>query len=94
MTDDTACFELPAVMKIEDCERLHAFLLGAQGQDIQIDCHAVERLSGLAAQTLMMINVWRKNAQQVTLKSPSLGFIDGLATLGLPAQLDLVEVAS
>ncbi len=92
MTDDTACFELPAVMKIEDCEKLHAFLMGAQTQEVRIECHLVERLSGLAAQTLLMTKAWRENALQVTLNNPSAGFIAGVTMLGLTDELLAVEV--
>jgi len=92
MTDDTACFELPAAMKIEDCERFHAFLVGAQAQNIRIDCHKVEKLSGLGAQLLLMANTWRQNAREVTLVNPSPGLIAGVAMLGLSNELQLAEV--
>lgn len=84
MTGGAAKFELPAIMKIENCEELHAFLVTAQSQDIEIDCSKVERLGGLAAQMLLVADVsWRHKALSVTLKDPSSGFCRDLARLGL-----------
>lgn len=84
MAGGAARFELPAIMKIESCEELHTFLAAAQSQDVEIDCSRVERLSGLAAQMLLMADAsWRRNARTVALKDPSSAFCEGLARLGL-----------
>ena len=88
MTDDTATFELPATMKIEDCEKLHAFLTESQAGDVKIDCQSVERLSGLAAQTLAMAaKAWRKDDRRLVFDAPSAGFTDSVANLGLTDML-------
>ncbi|SIT82315.1 chemotaxis protein CheX [Yoonia rosea] len=84
MTDDTASFELPKIMKVDDCETLHGFLAGAQGKHIAFDCSAVERLSGLSAQILVMAaGVWRGQSLDVTFGSPSDGFAQSVTMLGL-----------
>ncbi|KQI71334.1 hypothetical protein AN191_13725 [Loktanella sp. 5RATIMAR09] len=93
MTDDTASFELPKMMKVDDCEALHRFLADAQNKHIAFDCSAVERLSGLAAQILVMAaGVWRSQSLDVTFGSPSDGFSLSVSMLGLndlllPAQV-------
>lgn len=84
MDDDTARFELSPTMKIEDCQRFHAFLTGASDKHLAIECSAVERLSGLTAQMLAMAcRCWSDNALKVTFVTPSSGFVHGLALLGL-----------
>ncbi|WP_342071636.1 STAS domain-containing protein [Yoonia algicola] len=84
MTDETASFELPKIMKVEDCETLHGFLAAAQSKNIALKCHAVERLSGLSAQMLVMaVTAWRNQALEVTFASPSDGFRQSVAILGL-----------
>lgn len=95
MNDDAACFELPAIMKIEDCERLHMFLASASDKDIEINCGAVERLSGLSAQMLVMAaRRWPANAREVTFSGRSAGFEEGLALLGLSEVLQPDQVAA
>lgn len=93
MNDSTASFALPPVTTMEDTERLHTFLLAAQGAAITIDCSAVERLHGLTAQMLVVAcNLWRRNAQQVTILNPSTGFQEGVALLGLSDILSAEQV--
>ncbi|MEL6639802.1 MAG: STAS domain-containing protein [Pseudomonadota bacterium] len=95
MSDDTARFELPPVMKIEDCEALHAFFAGVTDQNVEIDCGRVERLSGLSAQLLLAAQAsWQKNAQAVTLLNPSEGFEKGCAQLGLSDLMPQDQVAA
>lgn len=84
MDDVTARFALSPTMKIEDCQRFHAFLASASDKHLAIECSAVERLSGLTAQMLAMAcRCWSANALKVTFVNPSNGFVQGLALLGL-----------
>ena len=95
MNDDTARFELPSAMKIEDCERLHAFLAGLTDQDVEIDCSAVERLSGLTAQMLAVAQTsWQRNELTLTFFNPSEGFEKGCALLGLADLISQDQVAA
>ncbi|PJI84932.1 chemotaxis protein CheX [Yoonia maricola] len=95
MTDDTARFELSPIMKIEDCERLHSFLAGTTDQDIEIDCGAVDRLSGLTAQMLVVgRGSWHRNGRNFTLSNPSEGFEQGIALLGLTDVMSQDQVAA
>ena len=94
MSDDTARFELPPVMKIEDCEALHAFFTGVTDQNVEIDCSGVERLNGLSAQMLLVAQAsWQKTARAVTISNPSEGFEQGCALLGLPDLIPQDQVA-
>ena len=84
MSDDTARFELQPIMKIEDCEHLHAFLVSATNQNVDIGCSAVERLNGLTAQMLAVAQrSWHRHERQITFSDPSEGFAQGVALLGL-----------
>lgn len=95
MTDDTASFELPKIMKVEDCETLHGFLASAQSKHIAFDCSSVERLSGLSAQMLVMAaTVWRSQSLNVTFARPSDGFVQSVAILGLNDLLLPPQVAA
>lgn len=93
MTDGTKCFALSPIMKMEDCERLHAFLVDAQDGPIEIDCSAVERLGGLTAQMLTMASLcWPRKEQSARFVNPSPPFEEGVALLGLSDTLNLDQV--
>lgn len=95
MTDDTASFALPKIMKVEDCETLHGFLLAAQSKHIAFGCSEVERLSGLSAQMLAMAaQAWRDQALEVTFSNPSDGFTQSITMLGLRDLLLPAQVAA
>lgn len=95
MTDDTANFELPKIMKLEDCEKLHEFLATAQTKNLAFGCHAVERLSGLSAQMLLMaVASWKAQALDVTFENPSDGFLQSVGMLGLNDLLLQEQVAA
>lgn len=95
MTDDTASFELPKIMKVEDCETLNGFLASAQGKHIAFDCSSVDRLSGLSAQMLVMAyGVWRSQSLEVTFARPSEGFAQSVTILGLRDLLLPSQVAA
>lgn len=84
MTAPAATFELPETMKIDACQTLHAFLLGVQDQPVRIDCGAVRRLSGLAAQLIAMgAKTWAQKGHAFEILNPSEGFQESLETLGL-----------
>ncbi len=93
MDEDTALFELSPIMKIEDCQRLHAFLVSASDKNIAFQCSAVDRVSGLTAQMLAMAcKSWGARALHVDFLNVSSGFKDGLALLGLSELLCRDEV--
>jgi chemotaxis protein CheX len=95
MTDDMASFELPKIMKVEDCETLHGFLAAAQSKHITFECQSVERLSGLSAQMLVMaVTAWHSHALEVTFASPSDGFTQSVAMLGLNDLFAPTQVAA
>ena len=84
MTADAATFQLPEAMKIDACQALHAFLLEAQDQPVRIDCSAVKRLGGLAAQLIAMgAKTWAHKGHAFEILNPSEGFQDSLETLGI-----------
>lgn len=84
MSDIGCTFTLPSVAKMEDCEKLHAFLSGAQDKDIAIDCSAVTRLSGLAAQLLLMGHqASTRTGNRLVLANPSPECMASLETPGL-----------
>ncbi len=93
MNDDTAIYALPPLMKMEDSEELHAFLLDAWDRDIEIDCSAVARLNGLTAQLLVMAhNSWQLAGRTVTFSNPSDGFSSSITLLGLSHLLTSEQV--
>lgn len=80
----TATFELTATMKIDDCEKLHQFLEGAQGEPIEINCADVTRFGGLAAQLLLMgQKQWATNGHAFTLSNQTDAFERSIRDLGL-----------
>lgn len=84
MMAQTAIFELPAAMKIDDCQALHAFLDAAQDQPVTIDCRQVTRLGGLAAQLLLIgSRLWTSKGVAFTLSDPSEEFTQCVSDLGL-----------
>ena len=94
MNEDTAHFDLSPIMKIEDCQRLHAFLADATDKNIAFECGQVARVGGLTGQMLAMAcKFWRQNTLTVSFLNASQGFEDGMALLGLSA-LHLSDEAS
>lgn len=90
MAGQIATFELTETMKIDDCQRLHAFLQTHVEQPVSIDCKSVSRLSGLAAQTLVFGHRhWATGEHQFVLKNPEGGFEQSVADLGLIGELGL-----
>ena len=84
MTDDSAVFQLPPVMKMEDCERLHDFVKTHDANGMTIDASIVERLSGLAAQTLVIAqHSAEKHGTCLRFTAPSAGFDQSVSHLGL-----------
>ncbi len=84
MTTVGLTYVLPAVAKIDDCEKLYVFLSTSQDQEVEIDCSAVTRLNGLVAQLLTMaLKASRKSGKELMLANPSAGFLSGAETLGL-----------
>jgi len=84
MTADGANFELPPVMKVEDCEALFVFLKEAEGTPVTLQCGAVSRIPGLAAQTILFAaQKWAADDVSFLLSDQSEGCIDSFKSLGL-----------
>jgi chemotaxis protein CheX len=84
MTDDSAVFQVLAVMKMEDCERLHEFVAVHKANDVTIDVSIVDRLDGLAAQTLVKVQLTsQKHGTSFQITAPSVGFTQSISLLGL-----------
>lgn len=84
MSVECANFTLPPVMKMDDCERLHAFLRDRLDQPVQLDCSSVTRLGGLAAQLIAMgAMTWAKTDNAFIVSDPSPGCRQSLASMGL-----------
>lgn len=93
MPSDTVTFDLPPVLKLEECQQLHAFLLESVGTPVTLNCAAVTRLGGLPAQLITMAaRTWAAEDVPLELADPSDGFRESLQTLGLDAVLDGDEV--
>lgn len=68
MTQDSSRFALPDVVRMEDCEALATFLSDTRGAAATVDCSAVSRLGGLAAQMLLIAQrSWADEGQTLTL---------------------------
>jgi anti-anti-sigma regulatory factor len=88
MTAETAIFELPAAMKIDDCQALHAFLHTAQDQPVTINCGHVTRLGGLAAQLLLISSqIWASKGVDFLLVNQTTDFKQCISDLGLTEHL-------
>lgn len=84
MTDEFENFQLPPVMKLEDCARMHDFLMTTDAQDVTIDASMVDRLSGIAAQTLLLGRMAaERRGVRFQIKEASAGFSDSISLLGL-----------
>lgn len=95
MTTVELTYVLPPVAKIEDCEKLYAFLTTSQDQTVEIDCSRVVRLNGLAAQMLAMAQKIACNSDaKVVLANPSAGFSTGAQMLGLHDILETEEATA
>ncbi len=88
MTANSTIFEMPPVMKLEDCETLHCFLQEQHGQAVALDCAAVDRMTGLAAQLVVFAHrKWSSDGVSFALRDVSNGCRDSLTALGLAALL-------
>lgn len=92
MTCDSATYALPSATRLEDCQRLYAFLEQSADQAVALDCGAVTRLGGLAAQMILMASKsWSDNDLQFALKNATADCVDNLKTLGLHDHLIVEE---
>jgi hypothetical protein len=88
MTDEIACFELPAVMRTDDCIALHKFLCNTASNPAVVSGSAVEKFSGQAAQLLVAHHKVRcGTAAPLTIKDPSDALLAALETLALTASV-------
>lgn len=93
MPSDTATFDLPPVLKLEECQQLHDFLLEAVGTPVTLNCAAVTRLGGLPAQMITMAaRAWAAEDVPLHLADPSGSFRESLQIMGLDALLEGYEV--
>lgn len=70
-------------MKMDDCAQLHDFLSHQMDSAVVLDCAAVTRLGGLAAQLIAMgAQTWAAANQTFSLSNPSIGFRQSLEDLG------------
>ncbi len=84
MTADCAIFELPPVMKLEDCEALHNFFQESRGQAVTLNCASVTRMTGLSAQLVFFaVRRWSADGVKFALSDASEGCMQSLRTLGL-----------
>lgn len=89
MTLDTAIYNLPMAPKLEDCQNLHAFLQDAVGTPVEVNCNAVTRLGGLAAQILCVAaKTWAAEGVPLRFADPSTECRDSLTMLGLDTLLN------
>ena len=83
MTFNTATFDLPAVLNVEACQNLDAFLQQATGTPVTLDCGAITRMGGLAAQLVHMAATdWAAQDVPFTLANPSADCRNCLELLG------------
>lgn len=84
MPPDTATFDLPPVLKLEECQQLHSFLQQSAGTPVTLNCAAVTRLGGLPAQLITMAaKSWAEDNMPLAFAAPSADFRNCLDTLGL-----------
>lgn len=88
MTLETATYDLPTVPKFEDCQNLHSFLQNAVGTPVVVNCNAVTRIGGLAAQILCMAaKTWAADGVPLRFADPTADCRESLKTLGLDTLL-------
>jgi anti-anti-sigma regulatory factor len=84
MTTNAPPYQLAAVMTPEDCEKLHDYFNTSYETAVTIECDAVTRLPGLAAQLLMMAQTsWQQRGFDFALTKISPACKDNLETLKL-----------
>jgi chemotaxis protein CheX len=83
MTAQIATFDLPAVVKTEDCGRLDAFLREHANDPVGINCGLVERISGQAVQVLLAHRKCRSPANCIQLDAPTDSIESALNKMGL-----------
>lgn len=89
MTLNTATIDLPAVLNVEACQNLHAFLQQAAGTPVTLDCGAVTRIGGLAAQLIRMAATeWAAQDVPFALADPSADCRNCLEILGFDTLLN------
>lgn len=94
MTFNTATFDLPAVLNVEACQNLHAFLQQATDTPVTVDCGAITRIGGLAAQLIRMAATdWTARDMPFTLANPSTDCRNCLELLGFDTLLNEYEGA-
>ena len=84
MPDDIATFDLPSVMRTEDCISLHEFLCENSERTVVLGGAAVERFSGQAAQVIIAHQRFRQTAAPaITISDPSAALRNALTLLAL-----------
>ena len=87
--------DLPERLDLAAADELAEALEHLCDSPLEIDASAVTQLGALCAQVLLAARLqWQSDRVAFRLVSPSAGFHDGLATLGLPADIFDSESAS
>lgn len=84
MTAEIAIYDLPPVMKLEDCQELENFLQQSIETPVTLNCKEVTRFTGLAAQMLACATAaWTEKGLPFHFVDATPGCIESLETLGL-----------
>ena len=84
MTADSVNFEMPPLMKVEDCEAFFTFLQNAAGKAVSLQCGEVTRITGLAAQMILFAaHKWAAENAPFQMVNLSAGCIESLDILGM-----------
>lgn len=89
MTLPATTFDIPMSPKVEDCQKLHAFLQQAVGTPVVLNCKGVARLGGLVAQIICMAaKTWAADGVPLHLVQPTDQCRENLEMLGLGSLLE------
>lgn len=93
-TDTPYDIELPDRLDHAACEKLADGFAERRGQAVLIHAGAVTFLGAMAAEILLRAHAeWRASGTGFALRSPSQGFLESLAQLGIPNDV-LIEEAT
>ena len=88
MTATPPSYQLPAMMTLEDCEKLRDHLTASYDTAVTLNCAAVTRLTGLAAQIILAAkNSWQQRGLTFALADISPTCKDSIDMLGLAPAL-------
>jgi chemotaxis protein CheX len=89
MSDDAGLSEaihLPKALDLRAAAPLLATLEGLRGKPVSIDASAVEQVGAQCIQILVSAQqTWMRDGALLTLVNPSVGLVEGLRLMGVPA---------